>query len=105
MSWDFWMKNGSMIILSSIITAWFYNRSRGSILVAGIVHAADNTSARLLLIQDWYIYLLLLKAVAALVIVLLDRMWKNLPPDHPAVYRSPEYAAQTRVEPTPTLAL
>jgi membrane protease YdiL (CAAX protease family) len=104
-TWDFWMKNGFMIIFSSIITAWFYNRSKGSILVAGIVHAAGNTSARLLLIQDWYIYLLLLKAVAALVIILLDRMWKNLPPDHPAVYRSPEYAAQPHVEPTPTLAL
>ena len=104
-TWDFWMKNGFMIILSSIITAWFYNRSKGSILVAGIVHAAGNTSARLLLIQDWYIYLLLLKAVAVLVIILLDRMWKNLPPDHPTVYRSPEYAAQHRVEPSPTLAL
>jgi len=99
------MKNGSMIILSSIITAWFYNRSRGSILVAGIVHAADNTSARLLLIQDWYIYLLLLKAIVALALILLDRMWKKLPPDHPAVNGSPEYAAQHRVEPPPTLAL
>lgn len=102
---DFWMKNGSMIIFSSIITAWFYNRSKGSILVAGIIHASDNTSARLLLIQDWYIYLLLLKAAVVLAIVLLDRMWKNLPPDHPAVYRSPEYAAHPRVEPTPTLVL
>ena len=99
-TFDFWLKNGSMIILSSIITAWFYNRSKGSILVAGIVHAADNTSARLLLIQDWYIYLLLLKAVVALAIVLLDRMWKKLPPDHPAIYRSPEFATQTSVEPT-----
>lgn len=94
-----------MIILSSIITAWFYNRSKDNLLVAGMVHAADNTSARLLLIQDWYIYHLLLKVVAALVIVLLDRMWKNLPPDHPAVYRSPEYATQPCVEPMPTLAL
>ena len=74
------MKNGSMIILSSIITAWFYNRSKGSILVAGIVHAADNTSARLLLIQDWYIYLLLLKAVAALVIILSDGCGRNYLP-------------------------
>jgi hypothetical protein len=24
----------------------------------------------------------------ALVVILVDRMWKKLPPDHPAVYRS-----------------
>jgi len=88
-SWGYWMGQGSMIALSSIITAWFYNRSKGSILVAGILHAADNTSARLFLIQDRVVYLLLLKAVAALLIVLLARMWKMLPSDHPAVYREP----------------
>jgi len=87
-TWDFWTDNGSLIVLSSIITAWFYNRSKGSILVAGILHAAENTTARLALIQDWTMYLVL-KVVVALAIVLLDRMWKALPPDHPAVYREP----------------
>jgi hypothetical protein len=38
------------------------------------------------------------------VLVLVDRMWKKLPPDHPAVYSSPEPAAQPSVKPTPTLA-
>jgi hypothetical protein len=42
-TWSFWANNGSMIILASIITGWLFNRSKGSILVAGIVHAADNT--------------------------------------------------------------
>jgi len=87
-TWDFWMNNGSWIIVSSIITSWFYNRSKGSILVAGIIHAAGNTTARILLIQDWYLYLGLRIAVA-LVIILVDQMWKKLPPDHQAVYRSP----------------
>ena len=86
LTWDFWVSNGSLIVLSSVITAWFYNRSNGSILVAGILHAAENTTARTLLMQDWYMYLAL-KAVAALVIILAGRMWKKLPSDHPAVYK------------------
>ena len=84
-TWSFWINNGFMIILSSIITGWLYNRSKGSIMVAGIIHAAENTNARLLLILDWNMYLVL-KAVVALVIILADRMWKKLPSDHPAVY-------------------
>jgi len=89
MTWNFWIANSSQIILSSIITGWFYNRSKGSILVAGIIHAAENTNARIFLILDWNAYLVL-KAVVALVIILVDRMWKKLPSDHPAVYREPE---------------
>lgn len=83
-TWAFWVNNGSLIVLSSIVTAWFYNRSKGSILVVGIIHAAENSSARLLLIQDWHMYLAL-KAAIALMMVLVDRMWKELPPDHLAV--------------------
>jgi membrane protease YdiL (CAAX protease family) len=86
LTWDFWVSNGSLIVLSSVITAWFYNRSNGSILVAGILHAAENTTARTLLMQDWIMYLAL-KAVAALVIILAGRMWKKLPSEHPAVYK------------------
>jgi uncharacterized protein len=94
-TWSFWINNGSIIILSSIITGWLFNRSKGSILVAGVIHAADNTTLRVLPILDWFGYgYLVLKVVVALVVILVDRMWKKLPPDHPAVYRSPEYAAQ-----------
>jgi membrane protease YdiL (CAAX protease family) len=89
-AWNFWVStNSALIILSSIITAWFYNRSKGSILVAGVIHAAENTTARLLLIENWNMYLVL-KAVLALALVLVDRMWKKLPSDHPAVYRESE---------------
>ena len=87
-TWRFWLSNGSLIIFSSIILSWFYNRSKGSILVAGIIHAAENTTVGLLLIQDWYIYLVM-KALLALTLILVDRMWKKLPPDHPAVYSEP----------------
>lgn len=94
-TWRFWINNGSMIILSSIITGWFFNHSQGSILVAGVIHAADNTTARVLPVLDWFGYgYLVLKVVVALALILADRMWKKLPSDHPAVCRSPEHAAQ-----------
>lgn len=32
---------------------------------------------------------LVLKLAAALAIILIDRMWKRLPSDHPAVYQEP----------------
>ena len=86
-TWDFWMNN-FLIILSSIIHSWFYNRSKASILVAGILHAAENTNARVLLIQNWYLYFIL-KALVALGMILADQMWKKLPPNHPAVYQQP----------------
>jgi membrane protease YdiL (CAAX protease family) len=87
LTWDFWINTNSyLIILGSIITGWFYNRSQGSILVAGIIHAADNTTARMLIISDWNEYLIL-KAIIALILILIDHMWKKLPPTHPAMYR------------------
>jgi uncharacterized protein len=85
MTWNFWLSNGSLIILSSIILTWFYNRSKGSILVVGIIHAAENTTVGLLLVQNWYMYLAI-KTVLTLALILVDRMWKKLPPDYPAVY-------------------
>ncbi len=89
-TWSFWINNGSIIILSSIITGWLFNRSKGSILVAGVIHAADNTTLRVLPILDWFGYgFLVLKGVVALVVILVDQMWKKLPSGHPAVYGSP----------------
>jgi membrane protease YdiL (CAAX protease family) len=86
MTWNYWIStNTLLIVLSSVILTWFYNRAKGSILVAGILHAAENSTARLLLILDWNQYLAL-KAVVALAMILVNQMWKKLPPDHPAVY-------------------
>lgn len=83
--WDFWISNSPLIMLSSIILTWFYNRSQGSILVAGILHAAENSTARLLLLQDMDMYFMT-KAALALALILVDRMWQKLPADHPAVF-------------------
>jgi len=87
--------------LFSVIIVWICNRAKGSILVAGIAHAAVNTALAFIPIQDMQ-GIHLTWVVAALVMILVDRMWQKLPPDHLAVYRSPEHAAQHCVEPTPT---
>jgi uncharacterized protein len=87
MTWNFWLgSNSLLIVLSSVISAWFFNRSKGSILVAGIDHAAENSTVGLLFIRDWSVYLVL-KTILVLALILVDRMWKKLPPDHPAVYQ------------------
>ena len=61
------------------------------------MHAAANTVFAFPNL-DWAVYVLL-SAVVALVTILAGRMWKKLPAGHPAVYRSPEHAAQPHVEP------
>lgn len=73
---------------ATVLIVWFYNRSKGSILVAGIAHAAANTAFAFLVIRDWRIFDGT-AAVAALVLILADRMWKKLPTDNPAVYQAP----------------
>jgi sugar (pentulose or hexulose) kinase len=56
-------------------------------LVAGLTHAATNTAQSFLQIPSSL--LIMTFSVAALIVIIADRMWKKLPPDHPAVYRSP----------------
>jgi membrane protease YdiL (CAAX protease family) len=88
----FWLsENTVLIILSSVITTYFYNRARGSILVTGILHAAGNSTARLLYGLDLSAYVVL-KALVALVVVLVGRMWKRLPLGQHAVY-TPQWNA------------
>ena len=78
-------------ILLSILIVWIFNRAKGNILVAGVTHAAANTVQAFIPVQRiWSLYLTLF--VAVLVLILVDRMWKKLPPDHPAVYQTPVMA-------------
>ena len=69
---------------ATILISWLYNRSKGSILVAGIAHAAANTFFAFFTNLDWTVFTAI-AAAAALVMILADRMWKRLPSDHPAV--------------------
>ncbi len=81
----FWLDMFSGHILFSILIVWICNRARGNILVAGIAHAATNTTFAFLGLQTTLVWW-----VAAAILVLADRMWKKLPAEHPAVYSPPE---------------
>jgi membrane protease YdiL (CAAX protease family) len=89
----YWIKTYLELLPATVIIGWFYNRSKGSILVAGITHAAANTVFAFFPNLDWTVYDLTV-AVAALVMILADRMWKKLPSDHPAVYPEPVLEAE-----------
>jgi membrane protease YdiL (CAAX protease family) len=86
-SMDFWIEMWIGHILASFLIVWMYNRSKGSILVAGIAHAALNTYQAFAPFSN-SLYLVL--SAAVLVVILGDRMWKRLPTNHPAVYRELE---------------
>jgi membrane protease YdiL (CAAX protease family) len=83
-SFSFWLSSYLMHIPASVIICWLYNRSRGSILVAGVAHAAANTAFALLQNFDMTGLTLTFYAFVG-IIVLADRMWKKLPSGHPAM--------------------
>lgn len=86
MTVDFWVEMLIGHMLLSVVIVWICNRANGSILVAGIAHAATNTIQPFVPMGDMFFLVLF---VTTLVMVLVDRMWKRLPSDHPAVYRNP----------------
>jgi membrane protease YdiL (CAAX protease family) len=85
---EYWGRTYLELLPGTVVLGWLYNRSRGSILVAGIAHAAANTAFAFFPNLDWTVYTVT-AALAALVMILADRMWARLPPDHQAVYREP----------------
>ncbi len=85
--WQFWAEMYVAHMLGSLIIVWVCNRARGSILVAGVTHAAANTVQAFIPMPDWRV-LLSVCLVTVLVMILVDRMWKKLPSDHPAVYQT-----------------
>ena len=97
-SLGYWAHTYLELLPATVTLSWFYNRSRGSILVAGIAHAAANTAYWLFPNLDWTVYNWTV-AAAALVMILVDRMWKKLPSENLMVYSAPS-ACRTRYEPT-----
>ena len=87
-SLGYWAQTYLELLPGTVTLCWIYNRSKGSILVAGVAHAAANTAFWLLPNLDWTVYTWT-AAAAALVMILVDRLWKKLPSDHPAVYHEP----------------
>ncbi len=85
---QYWIQTYIDLIPPALVLVWIYNRSKGSILVAGVFHAAANTAFAFFLKLDYPVYSVIL-GIFVLVMILTDRMWKKVPTDHPAVYRTP----------------
>jgi len=88
LSLNYWIDAYIIIIPLSIVCGWLYNRSKGSILVVGIAHAASNTVIGFFPNLNWDVFTMTMYATAFLM-VLGDRMWKKLPTEHLAVYPEP----------------
>jgi membrane protease YdiL (CAAX protease family) len=71
--------------LNSLIIAWLFNRTGGSILVAGLFHVSFNVSAEYLPVPDAWNFI---RPAFCLLVIILDRMWRKLPPDSDAVYQA-----------------
>jgi membrane protease YdiL (CAAX protease family) len=69
--------------LFGIIMTWLYNHTNGSLLAPALFHPAMNTFGNNFLITPVGNILFIGLAIFAIV---SDRMWKKLPPDHPASY-------------------
>jgi membrane protease YdiL (CAAX protease family) len=86
-SLNYWIDRYVNLLPVSIIYGWLYNRSKASILVVGIAHAASNTVVEFIPNLDWPVFIGTLY-VAAFLMILVDRMWKKLPLGNSAVYSS-----------------
>lgn len=72
-----------LIVLVTVIFTWLFNRTKGSILVTALVHPAMNTTGNFL---TGSLGALILLFVFMVFVIVLDRMWRRLPADSPAIY-------------------
>jgi membrane protease YdiL (CAAX protease family) len=72
-----------LIVLVTVIFTWLFNRTKGSILVTALIHPAMNTTGNFLTGSLGAILLLLIFMVF---VIVLDKMWRRLPDDSPAIY-------------------
>jgi membrane protease YdiL (CAAX protease family) len=84
---QFWLDTFVKLFPATVLISWFYNRSKGNILVAGVTHAAANTVFEYMPRIDWPVYNATIYAFV-LVIILIDQMWKKLPSDNPATIQN-----------------
>jgi membrane protease YdiL (CAAX protease family) len=78
-------------LLNSLIIAWLFNRTGGSILAAGLFHVSFNVSVEYLPVPDAWDFI---RPAFCLLIIVLDQMWRKLPPDSAAVYQADYQAAE-----------
>jgi membrane protease YdiL (CAAX protease family) len=79
-------------LLASVLFAWVYNRTGGSIVAPAIFHSSMNTAGAFLPVSLTFLVPLLILVVFALV---HDRMWRHLPQDHPAAPKALTMNADT----------
>ncbi len=69
----YWIERYAVMVPASLIIVWICNRAKGSILVAGITHAAANTADAFIPRSDMLVLCTILYGVG-LVLLLIDRM-------------------------------
>jgi membrane protease YdiL (CAAX protease family) len=87
LTWGYWWDTFVRLFPATVIINWCYTRSKGSILVAGVTHATANTLFAYIPNLDWPVHTTTSYAVV-LGMIVIDRMWRKLPPDHPAVVQT-----------------
>jgi membrane protease YdiL (CAAX protease family) len=70
----------------TILFGWVYNRTRGSLLAPVLFHASMNSMNTLRAAIPGTSAMSVLLILFSVFAVVLDRMWKKLPTDEPAVY-------------------
>jgi membrane protease YdiL (CAAX protease family) len=73
-----------LIVIVTILFTWLYNRTKGSILVTALIHPAMNTTGAFM---NASLGALLFLFLFMLFVIVLDKMWRKLPGDHPAIYQ------------------
>jgi len=79
-----------LIVLVTVIFTWIFNRTKGSILVTALLHPAMNATTKYLTGSLGALLLLLLFMIF---VVVLDKMWRKLPAENPAIYQESLQAA------------
>jgi membrane protease YdiL (CAAX protease family) len=74
---QYWLDTFVRLFPATVLINWFYIRSKGSILVAGVLHAISNTFFQYIPL-DWPVHTATLY-VFVLLLILIDRWWKKLP--------------------------
>ena len=73
-------------LIASLLFAWVYNRTKGSIMAAGVIHASMNTAGAFLPVS---MYFLVPLVILVTFVVIYDRMWQRLPEADPIVNDEP----------------
>ena len=84
---QYWLDTLVRLFPATVLINWFYIRSNGSILVAGVLHAISNTFFQYIPL-DWSVHTAVLY-MCTFSIIFIDRWWKRFPSDYPAVPQAP----------------